>query len=80
MRSVGLNEKIAIRIFITNRLGSRRNGLRLALAQSTPSRKAPSAWGADIVEGVTFTDAIGKAGRECSEERLSNGEEGALDG
>jgi hypothetical protein len=36
--------------------------------------------GAGVVEGFTFTDAIGRAGGECSEERLANGEEGALDG
>jgi hypothetical protein len=49
----------------------------------TSSRKAiltPLAWGTGIVEGFTFTDAIGRAGGESSEERLASGEEGALDG
>jgi hypothetical protein len=84
MRSAGLNQEIAFPHFrhaqVENHAGTAfclrwRDPLRAGVTIHTP----PSAWGVEI-GGLHFTDAMGKAGGELSEERLANGEEGARAG
>jgi len=62
MRSVGLNQRSHYRIFITNRLRitPKQPSARAIHSKPESHPHTASAWGAGIVEGFTFTDAIGK--------------------